>query len=369
MALFFSVLFFAGLYALLMEAFRAKWEALPLWETTENFVPATSVSVVVPARNEASNLARCLHSLLRQDYPAHLLEIIVVDDHSEDATAVVAEGFSGQGVRLLPAAHASKKGALRTGIEAARGQLIATVDADCEAPIRWLPAMVSYYERHRPVLLAGPVAFAGSTSFLEQFQSLDLLGMTALSASGIHGGWFHLGNGANLVYEREAFFQVGGFGGVSHLASGDDVLLMQKMAEAFPGRIAYVKSPEALVSTMPAADWPSFWAQRLRWGGKASQYREWQLTALGAVVLACSWSILLSFAAMPWAGIWPFLLGFGLKSFADYRFLSGSARFFSRAPLLSIFWQAQFMHVLYIVISGTASVFLKEYYWKGRRVR
>ena len=40
-------------------------------------------------------------------------------------------------------------------------------------------------------------------------------------------------NGANLAYERKAFFEVNGFTGIDHIASGDDMLLMQKIAQRF----------------------------------------------------------------------------------------------------------------------------------------
>lgn len=367
----FLPVFFAGLYALCMELLRIKWRSLPLGDLHSGVVPHTTVSVIVPARNEAPFLERCLSSLVAQDFPPHLLEIIVVDDHSEDETAAIAQSFESRGADLfcLPSGQTSKKAAIQAGIALARGELIATIDADCEAPPRWLSTMVGYYEKHRPALLAGPVAFFDDSSLTAQFQALDMLGMTAVAGAGIRSGWFHMGNGANLVYERSAFYQAGAFEGTDRLASGDDVLLMQKMARVFPGKIAYVKSREALVMTEPAPGLESFWNQRLRWGGKAVHYDEWKLKALAAVVLAGSAAVLFSLLAIPWLGMLPFLAALAVKSLSDYRFLSQSVRFFGREPLLSIFWQAQFMHVLYIVLSGAASLAGRPYLWKGRRVR
>lgn len=371
---FLGVLSLAGLYAWLLESLRKGWESLPVWTLSHPFFPTTTVTIVVPVRNEAAGLGRCLSSLLAQDYPADRMEIIVVDDFSEDDTAEVAEGFANRGVQLIrmrdrlsDARQSSKKMALTTGIQAAKGQLLATFDGDSWAPPTWLPTMVGYYEKFRPVLLAGPVLFSENGGLLEQFQALDLCGMTGISAAGIHRNWFHLGNGTNLLYEREAFLETGGFSGTESLASGDDVFAMQKMARAFPGRLAYVKSADALVQTTPAPDWKAFWDQRLRWGGKASAYLEWQLTAVGALTLAVSWAILLSFLFIPRVGAWAFLFGFGLKSMVDYRLLSRTAHFFNRSSLLLVFWQAQLLHVLYIVVVGSAAVFLKRYNWKGRR--
>lgn len=370
---FLGVLTLAGLYAWLMESLRKGWESLPAWKLSLPFSPQTTVSIVVPVRNEAAWLDRCLSSLLEQDYPAERMEIIVVDDFSEDGTASVAESFSGRGVQLIrmsdctpDARRSSKKKALMAGIQAAKGKLLATFDGDSWAPPTWLSTMVGYYEKYQPVLLAGPVVFFENGRLLEQFQALDMCGMTGISAAGIVKKWFHLGNGTNLLYEREAFLELGGFAGSEHLASGDDVFTMQKMALAFPGRLAYVKSADALVQTQPAPDWKAFRDQRLRWGSKASAYREWKLTAIGALTLALCWAILLSFLFIPRVGAWAFLLGFGLKCIVDYRLLSRVTLFFHRQSLLLIFWQAQLLHVLYIVGVGSAAVFLKRYYWKGR---
>ena len=365
----FLILLFAGAYVLVMERLLRSWKALSAWEGPSRYAPRTRVSIVVPARNEADRIGACLSSLLAQDYPASLREIIVADDFSEDATAAVVRSFAGAGVRLVRSPHSGKKQALSAGIEASGGQLIATIDADCMAPPAWLRTMVSCYETHEPVLIAGPVAFVPGSSFLGRFQALDLLGMTALAGSGIRGGFFHLGNGANLVYERRAFQQTGGFQGIDQLASGDDVFLMQRLARAFPGRLSYVKSRAALVETLPEQSWKGFWQQRLRWGGKASHYLEWQLTALAALLLGLCWSIAGAFLFIPWLGIWPFLAALALKSLADYRFLQAATRFFGREALMGVFLRAQLMHVLYIVVTGTVAVFRKSYTWKGRRLK
>ena len=365
------LVFLAGLYVWLIESIRRGWESLPAPDLSPGFSPGVSVSIIVPVRNEAAHLERCLSSLLAQDYPPSLREIIVVDDYSEDATAAIAASFAGRGVRLIRleevipggSAHSSKKTALKTGIDISGGQLLATFDGDSWAPPSWLSVMTRYYEQYKPALMAGPVAFTENGSILQRFQALDLFAMTGMAAAGIYRNWFHLGNGANLFYEREAFLSTGGFEGVDHLASGDDVFMMQKIARAYPGRTAYVKSPDALVQTAPAPDWASFWRQRLRWGGKASQYKEWQLTAIAALVLAFCWALVLSLVVAPLV----FLAGLALKSIADYRLLSRVARFFHRGSLLSVFWRAQLLHVLYIVVAGTAAVFWKRYLWKGRR--
>ena len=79
-------------------------------------------------------------------------------------------------------------------------------------------------------------------------------------------------NGANLAYERKLFYEVDGFAGIDHIASGDDMLLMHKIAKKYPGKIYYLKSVDAIVSTHPMQSWKQFFNQRIRWASKATHY-------------------------------------------------------------------------------------------------
>ncbi|MCC6186597.1 MAG: glycosyltransferase, partial [Chitinophagaceae bacterium] len=72
--------------------YRWAWQATePLLSTP--LTPTTRISVVVAARNEALHIERCVASILAQDYPAHLVEIIVVDDCSTDSTLALLQAI------------------------------------------------------------------------------------------------------------------------------------------------------------------------------------------------------------------------------------------------------------------------------------
>src|SRR5512133_216181 len=101
-------------------------------------IPATTVSVVVACRNEAANITALQESLAAQDYPAGLLEIIIVNDNSTDRTPVAISEFITSGrqksphdMKLIYNPFIGKKSAVRRGIEKASGELIITTDADC----------------------------------------------------------------------------------------------------------------------------------------------------------------------------------------------------------------------------------------------
>ncbi|MEM1323935.1 MAG: glycosyltransferase [Bacteroidota bacterium] len=356
------------------------WSALPEFPVPASFHPATPLSIIVPARNEAKNILPCLKSILQQDYPTELFEVIVIDDHSTDETAQLVEGLEAPQLRLLKLAEhlkagehrAYKKKAIELGISQAKGQLILTTDADCIAPPQWLHLMAAFYEQKGCKFIAAPVNFYQEQSLLESFQSLDFMGMMGITGAGIHKGFMHMCNGANLAYEKAVFEEVGGFAGIDQLASGDDMLLMQKVAQKYPGQLGFLKQAAATVLTPAAPTLKAFLQQRLRWASKSKAYSEWKITLILALVFFLCINILLGVILFPFLGIgiiWPLLLQIGVKLLMDYLLLSRMSTFFNRSDLMRVFIPAQGLHLLYIAFIGAASNLINQYQWKGRLTR
>ncbi|MEK6615649.1 MAG: glycosyltransferase, partial [Bacteroidota bacterium] len=191
----------------------------------------TIVSIIIPARNEEENILKILDCLYKQTYPIDKFEIIVVDDHSSDRTAEFVYLLDIPTLKLvqLSEPRAGKKQAITEGIKSAIGNLIITTDADCEMGENWLSSIVSFYEEHTPKMIVAPVLLKGEKTIHEIFQSQE---MTVLTASASASLYYNLPigcNGANLVYEKEAFHSVNGFEGVDTTATGDDIFLMLKV--------------------------------------------------------------------------------------------------------------------------------------------
>lgn len=104
--------------------------------------PSPSVSVIVPARDEAARIAACLDALAAD--PA-VAEVIVVDDESTDGTGEVAAAHGARVVRgaPLPDGWAGKPWALQQGLEAATGEWVVTLDADTEPAPGLVAALVA----------------------------------------------------------------------------------------------------------------------------------------------------------------------------------------------------------------------------------
>ncbi|QGW27137.1 glycosyltransferase [Phnomibacter ginsenosidimutans] len=111
----YAIILLAVAYAALVLWYKSAWQSLPLYpQVPADYQPNTTVTVLVPARNEAANIAACLKSLVAQRFPANFLQIIVLDDASEDDTAAIATTFAHQHafvqvVSVPPAAQSHKK--------------------------------------------------------------------------------------------------------------------------------------------------------------------------------------------------------------------------------------------------------------------
>lgn len=380
---FFSVVLTVS-YVALIWRYLTIWKTIPIWKIPNNFIPKTAISILIPARNETQNIEKCLTSIFKQNYPTALLEVIVIDDFSEDNTPFLVENFRQkngfENLKLIKLAdeiqahetQSFKKKALEIAIAKAKGNLIITTDADCVAAPNWLSLLVSFYEKNDLEFIAAPVNFYEEKNILEKFQSLDFMGMMCVTAAGIHSNLQKMCNGANLAYSKKAYLEVDGFRGIDHLASGDDMLLMHKIVDHFPDKIGFLKNVDATIVTTAKPDLKSFFSQRLRWATKNASYTDWKVTAVLVMVFFFCCNIVLSALLMPFFGMAAFaifLTQFFVKTLADYFFLGSMAHFFKRTTLMNAFLSSQFLHIMYIVIVGFLANIKKKYIWKGRTVK
>lgn len=340
---------------------------IPYYKTTSTITD--KVSVIIPARNEAANIGRCLDSLLLQTLPVSQMEIIVVDDSSSDATAAIVQTYESRGVRLiqLDEEKGGKKISLSRGIAAATHALIVTTDADCVYPKNWLNTLLCYRAEKNAVFVAAPVKYTNERNFFDRFQSLDFLSLQGITAAAVTNRIFNMCNGANLLYTKEAFEKVNGFEGVDQIPTGDDMLLMEKISAVYPEQVDYCFSQHATIETLPAAGFSAFIQQRIRWASKSTSYKNRNIKLVLLLVYLVNLSLFFLLIAgcfdqeyLKWG-----LLLLLIKTIFEYPFMIRIARFFQKQYLLPWFIVAQPFHILYIVFSASLS-FFKSYEWKGR---
>jgi biofilm PGA synthesis N-glycosyltransferase PgaC len=359
------------LYSILLLFYNAGWRELkPFFQIDQK--PSIKISVIIPARNEEENIGKLLSSLEEQTYPSHLFEVIVVDDHSTDDTATIVNGYSfAKLIRLeFDDINSFKKKAIETGIAVASGDLIVTTDADCIVPMGWLTTIASFKEKTNSVFIASPVVLENESNFLQTFQVLDFLVLQGITAASVQKKFHNMCNGANLAYERKAFFEVNGFTGIDHIASGDDMLLMQKITKRFPGKISYLLSKDVIVTTQAAKTWKEFFSQRIRWASKATNYNDIKIFSTLFLVYFFNCTLLALFIS----GFWVHSLWLGLisililKTIIELIFIYPVSKFYNKQNLIKWFPFFQPIHIIYTVIAGWLGAF-GSFEWKGRRVK
>ncbi len=335
----------------------------------------TKVSVLVAARNEAESISKTIEALIAQRYDKTLTEIIFIDDHSTDNTAGIISAYAESGVKLIrlnedQPLNSYKKKAIQTAIAQASGTLIVTTDADCRMGPDWLSTIVSFYETHQNKMISSPVSYYEEKTFFERAQTLEFLYLIGLGASTIGNKKPSTCNGANLAYERAAFYEVGGFKGIDDLASGDDELLLHKMAARYDGNIGFLKNEDAIVYTHPKATLKEFIQQRKRWASKSTRYKNKSIIVLGVCIWLFNLSILVNLGIGLFAGFYFKLAIFQLiaKMLVEFLFLYDVTTFAKRKKLLTLLPVLNVLHILYIVYIGIAGN-TGKYNWKGRMVR
>ena len=143
-----------------------------------------TISVVIPAKNDAAMLENCLAALARQSRPAD--EIIVVDNASTDATAAVARRF---GTVVLYEPQPGITAAASHGYDAAIGDIIARCDADSLVPTDWLERIERTMVEHPDaVAVTGPATFYDLTRLGDWLARVLYLGAYFFSAGAALAG-------------------------------------------------------------------------------------------------------------------------------------------------------------------------------------
>lgn len=366
----------AGTYALLTITLWRAWATIPLTRyVSANTQPQPTITVVIPVRNEAQHLPALLADLDQQTYPH--FSVIIADDASSDNTASLATIHSQTAAYELtvlsladdPAVASPKKRAIAESIAQASGELIVTTDGDCRVGPHWLESIANFYDQTGAKLISGPVTFITERAVFGSLQTVEFASLIGAGAATMALEQPTMCNGANLCYQRAVFADVGGFAGVDHVASGDDELLMHKIAVRYPGGVRFLKNPDAIVETGAHQSLGAFYQQRKRWAGKWRTYTSLFPTLLAVFVFLSNLAPVV--AAGYWlAGALPTwgLLGIVFtKLLPEFVYLR-SILVFLRKPW-AVLWipLTQLVYPFYVLFFGLVAQ-RPGLVWKGRRL-
>lgn len=324
-------------------------------------------SVVVAARNEELTIASCLAALLAQDYPAARFNIVVVDDHSEDATAERVREIASlrPGVRLIEAQAAratpGKASALALGIELSDSDVILTTDADCVPPVGWARNMVSRLENESLVVLGGPTRVRARSRF-HRVQAMDWMLGFAVAGGASDLGFPLTAMGNNMSFRRAAYEAVGGYRRFM-MSPTEDYELFRALGKLSGGRARLLLEDGLTVTTEPARSIGSVLSQRRRWARGALN-----TSAVGYVLYAAIWlAHMFPLVLLP-LGVVPAAACFAVKVAADVLVLGSVGRRLGTQPAWSVLLEFELFLMLYVTSMPLSLMLAPSHRWKGRKL-
>jgi glycosyltransferase involved in cell wall biosynthesis len=334
----------------------------------------TGFSVIIAFRNEEDNLDSLLQSLLKIIYPKDLFEILLVNDASTDQSVVIIKNFIEKNklinYRLIENNRKTispKKDAINTAISSSRFEWIVTTDADCEVPANWLQSFNCFIFKKRVVFIAAPVLYREKESLIHQFQYLDWLSLVGTTIGSFGQNKPLMCSGANLAYSRKVFDQVGGFKGNEHIASGDDVFLMEKIRKVYPNKSLFLNSLFSCVYTQSLSNWKDLLQQRRRWAMKTGSLSNRFVKFVGILVLAINMllvviPIFFIFNKIEFISV---LVVFLMKGVIDLFFLLKTAKIVNQ-KVNFLYWILSSLLYPFFIINVVVLGLLGQFNWKGR---
>jgi glycosyltransferase involved in cell wall biosynthesis len=168
-----------------------------------------SISIVVPAKNEETHIGRCLNSLVSQDYPRELYEIIVVDNGSTDRTCELVDKFRQNHKIVLLHFNGKTISSVRNhGAGITRGNILAFLDADCEAPPQWLQCGLELVLSDENIGCVGFVAAEPDETGTWVEKAWSRINSRGRFVGTVQKEWL---SSFNMILRKGTFQEVGGF--------------------------------------------------------------------------------------------------------------------------------------------------------------
>ena len=335
--------------------------------------PPPRVSVLIAARNESEGIRATLDSVLDQDY-AGVWDVWVADDRSTDDTPQILEEYRTRHperlhiltINDLPEGVSPKKHAISKMIEACEGDILCLTDADCIVQREWLTGILREFEPGIE-LVAGHSyipTVPGKSPFIICMQAVETL---IYRVAGTAGLAMHLpltSTGNNLAYRKDFFKSVNGFENVIKIQSGDDDLLMQKLATDRPFAMRYCITPSTFVTTNGKETLKELWEQRKRWASKTIYYSPKIVFVLSMVFLFLTMlCVTAAFSPFSTKVLIATLVAFALKSLGDLILILRGLKIFRQEHLLKWCIPVEIVHAPFTVLAVLFGLF-GRFKWK-----
>jgi len=324
-----------------------------------------TATVIVAARNEESNIKRCLNSLGMLEYPEGKLEILIVDDRSTDKTGEIIDEFISEREnfrKIIPdepkGKMVGKVNALATAIRGANGQIILTTDADCAVKPLWVKTIASFYQNDVGMVDSYTTQLANNS--FDGMQAIDFIYLLLVG-----GGTINLGIpisciGNNMSFRKKAYDEIGGYEALPFSVT-EDFTLLRAIYKLKKYKILFPLEKDVLVTSIPCPDFKSLYRQKKRWavGGLGVPVRGFFIMFWGYVA---NLAILLT--PLFYSHVWLYLVFF--KIAIDLFVLYPIHQKMGITKNLKYFFAYQIYYILYVLALPFIVLASRKVVWKGR---
>jgi len=248
---------------------------IPVQEDLDKETVFKPVSILICAKNEAQNLKHFLPSILEQDFPIDLWEVVVVNDASTDESGLVLDELKQQNPHLKiltipenePRDLPGKKYALDKGIAAIKFENILLTDADCQPHSnQWLKEFSVFKSNSNKQIILGYGKYQDKHGILNQFIRWETIHTAIQYFSFSRIGKTYMGVGRNLMYEKSLYFNAKKntqfWENYRQTPSGDDDLLISQIANNNNTAIYFRANAQTI--SIPQLTWKAWWRQKTR---------------------------------------------------------------------------------------------------------
>jgi len=219
------------------------------------------ISVIIPALNEAEMIGQCLDCLAGSNFPRNAFEVIVVDNGSTDRTVEIAQSYSRQlRITVLQEPGVNISALRNLGAGAAKGEILAFLDADCLVPADWLENADQNLRTDSEGIIGGNIAIPEESRWVART-------WYGVGYAPKDGEVTYVPSG-NMLMRRAPFLRMGGFD-KSLQTSEDDDLCLRAHAAGLPVRavakmaVVHLRTPQTLREFYRRERWHGMHASRM----------------------------------------------------------------------------------------------------------
>ena len=326
------------------------------------------ISVVVSARNEARDLPACIASLLALDYPRELLQIILVNDLSTDATGSIVDSAAAASDHVV-ALHTSalpsngleaKARGIAHGIAAATGEWVLITDADGVVQPEWARHLLGYVDADTG--MTGGALVVRADGWLGTVERMAWAFLQTFSTGLAGWGAPIVCVGPNMAIRRSVYKEAGGLQNAQNFRVAEDLALF-RMVTARKLAVHVYMDQATTVTLSPVPSFAHLLSQHRRWLGGGVEQSKWYKIPL---LVALWWGFgLVMFMLLGWLLDWRIWAAFlALKSTHDFLLLRQQQRRLS-IELVRFLPVLELYQTVAIAILPVIFLFSQRIEWKG----